>query len=46
MIDEDIKFFKHHFPNVTIQQPSFKKTVTVGEEYSAVDVSGLPGSDS
>jgi hypothetical protein len=42
MIDEDIRFFKQHFPKVTIQQPSFKKTVTIGEEYPAVDVSGLP----
>jgi hypothetical protein len=42
MIDEDIRFFKQHFPNVTIQQPSFKKTITVGEEYYSVDASGSP----
>jgi len=40
MIDEDIRFFKQHFPNVSLQQPSFRKTVTSGEEYSAVDVAG------
>lgn len=42
MIDEDIRFFKQHFPHGTTQQPSFRKTVNVGEEYSAVDASGAP----
>jgi hypothetical protein len=40
MIDEDIRFFKQHFPNVSLQHPNFRKTVNSGEEYSAMDGAG------
>jgi len=40
MIDEDIRFFRQHFPNVALQQASFRKTVNSGEEYSAVEAAG------
>lgn len=40
MIDEDIRFFKQHFPNIALQQASFRKTLNSGEEYSAVEGPG------